>query len=70
VREHAGLHAGAVDTGRAHLDVVAVGNQQYLAEIDLLALGRFKALDTELVALRHPVLLAARLNDRVHRGYS
>jgi len=66
VLDHAALHRGALDPRRAHLHVITVRDQQDVGQLDRVPLGGRQKLDTDGVARRHAILLAARLDDCVH----
>jgi hypothetical protein len=66
--DHLGLHGGAGDEWRADGDVALGADHQDFVELDRVAGFRRQLLDRELVVLGDLVLLAARFDDREHRG--
>src|SRR5207247_9538707 len=67
VRDHLGVDVEAVDRRTAHLDLAAVIEQQDSSELDRRARLRGEAVDQDLVAGRHAVLLAAADDDSRQR---
>src|SRR5437870_4329031 len=65
-----GDHPGAPHARRANLDVLPVGNQQDLGELDGLAQLPVELLDAERFPLLHPVLLSTGGDDGVHGDVS
>src|SRR5687767_9361845 len=59
-------HHRAVERRAADADAAVAADHEDPRELDLLAGGCHAPLDLDRVARRHPILLAAGLDDRVH----
>ncbi len=62
------LHSRTCQHGRTHLDVVTIGNHQYVAKCDFGADIGFQLFYFEFVARGYAILLATGFNDRIHHG--
>src|SRR4051812_47872477 len=61
-----GLDLGSADERRADLHAVAAADEEHVTEGDAVADVAGELLHTEPIALRHSILLSARLDHRVH----
>src|SRR5690349_14757776 len=61
-----GLDLGSTNDRGADLHAVAAANEENLAQRDAVADVASELLHPETIALRHPILLTARLDHRVH----
>src|SRR4051812_28608503 len=66
VADHLGGNRSATQDRRAHLDGVAVGAQEHLAELDRLPRLGFERLDADGLAGLGAILVAADADDGVH----
>jgi len=66
VAHHRGEYLAPLEGRPADLDVRALTHQQHFAELDGGARLGVELLDAQHAVLRHPILLAARGDDRVH----
>src|SRR5256885_10728487 len=66
VSHHRGEYLAPLEGRLAELDVRALTDQQHFAELDGGARLGVELLDAQHAVLRHPILLAARGDDRVH----
>ncbi len=64
--KHFALNASIGDHRRANGDVGASAYHQHVIELNLVACRGSEALDGDLVVFGDAILLAARLDDRVH----
>jgi len=66
VAHHGGEHLATLQGGLADFHLRAFPNQQHFAELDGGTRLGVELLDAQDGVLRHPILLAARGDDRVH----